>query len=170
MKKIFTILSVLTICAVITGCTTASAKSGSAVVKHEIKYSNKGSRSEGRSGYLIINDVSLPDCFIKVAAEGKVYSFKTKNTTWGNDGYFPAEDESVESVFPEVNKKISDNDLLQGWSEVSGRSANLPVNWILVKWSNGSAAISPDKIDVFLKAKTLNIIPRNNVFNDKMMK
>jgi hypothetical protein len=170
MKKIITILSIISLCAIITNCTTASAKSGSGVVKHEIKYSNKGSRSEGRSGYLIVNDFTLPDCFNKVAAEGKVYSFKTKSTTWGDDGYFPVEGESVESVFPAVNKKISDSDLLQGWSEIPGRYVNIPSHWILVKWSNGSAALSPDKIDAFIKVKTLNLIPRNSMFNEKMMK
>jgi len=170
MKKIINILSIVLVCAAITGCATASAKSGSAVVKHDIKYSNQGTKSEGRSGYLTVNNIVVPDCFNKVAADGKVYTFKTKNTTWGNDGYFPSDGESVESVFPVVNKKISDADLQQGWSEVSGQYSNVPVQWIYVKWSGGSAALSPDKIDAFVKAKSLKVIPRNNMHSDKMMK
>jgi len=173
MKKILAILSILAACAVITGCATASAKSGSVVVKHEIKYSNKGTRSEGRSGYLIINGITLPDCFSKVAAEGKIYSFKTKSTTWGDDGYFPVEGKSIESVFPAINKKLSDTDLLNGWSEVIGSYLNVPANWIFVKWETGSAVLSPDKVDELVKIKSLKLIPRNaklSGFSGKSMK
>lgn len=168
-----TILSLLLIPAIFSGCTSSSAKAGQEVSKisviHEIKYSNKGSRSEGRSGYLKINGIVVPDCFTVIVADGKLYTFNSKNTAWGDDGYFPLEDGSVKSVYPSVNKIISDSDLSRGWSDAVGKCQNVPPAWIFVKWNNGSAAVSPDKLDLLVKTKSIGTIPRNTMFSEKML-
>jgi len=154
------------------GCKSASAKSGpdyaKPAVTHDIKISNKGTRSEGRSGYLKINGVSLPDCFNAVAADGRVYTFKTRGTAWGDDGYFPEDDLTVEYVYPSTDKKLSDADLAAGWSEVSEHYSNVPAGWIFVKWQNGSAAVSPDRIDQLVKEKSIRQIRRNTMFSGKL--
>lgn len=158
---------------VFSGCSSVSAKTGAdaadIIVSHEVKYSNKGTRSEGRSGFLKINGIAVPDCFTAIVADGKIYTFRSKKTMWGDDGYFPLDGESVESVYHFENKKISDSDLAKGWSEVSGRYLNVPAHWIFVKWENGSAVLAPDKIDLFVKTRSINTLPRNTMFL-KMMK
>ncbi len=167
MKKTFAAIAIIILAGFFFGCTSASAKNGSGKLSviHEIKYSNKGSRSEGRSGYLKINGVLLPDCFTKVVADGKIYSFRTKSLMWGNDGYFPDETSSLKLVYPPVNKYISDADISIGWSEVEGHYLNIPEQWIFVKWNIGSAVVSPDKIDALVEAKSLIPIPRNRMFD-----
>jgi len=167
MKKLSVYLILLIISINLTGCTFASAKTGSSKLSviHEIKYSNKGTRSEGRSGYLKINNIVIPDCFTLVIVEDKIFSFKTKNTLWGDDGYFPVADKSAESFYPAIKKSISDSDLARGWSEVEGRYQNIPSHWIFVKWHNGSAAVAPEKIDEFVKSKSLSHIPRNTMYD-----
>lgn len=173
MKKYIIILILSAAASLFSSCTSPAAKTGQdgikVAVSHEIKYSNKGSRSEGRSGYLKINSIVVPDCFAAIVAEGKLYTFSSKNMAWGDDGYFPLEDGSVESVYPSVNKKISDSDLARGWSEVAGKCQNVPSNWIFVKWNNGSAAVLPDKIDLLIKTKSIGTIPRNTMFSEKML-
>jgi hypothetical protein len=148
MKKLSASIIFLILSVYLSGCTFTSAKTSSSklTVIHEIKYTNKGSRSEGRSGYLKINDIVIPDCFTLVVADDKVYYFITKNTLWGDDGYFPVADKSAESFYPSVNKRISESDLSRGWSEIEGHYTNVPSFWIFVKWYNGSAAVDPEKM------------------------
>lgn len=167
MKKLSIYLILLILSIYLTGCTFASAKTSSSKLSviHEIRYTNKGTRSEGRSGYLKINDIVIPDCFTLVVAENRVYYFITKNTLWGDDGYFPVADKSAESFYPAVSKNITDSDLARGWSEVERRYLNIPAHWIFVKWYNGSAAVAPERIDEFIKSKSLNLIPRNTMYD-----
>jgi hypothetical protein len=174
MKRVKAILYYIITALCIAGCSSVSAvnspETAKTAVIHEIKYSNKGSRSEGRSGYLKINGIVLPDCFTAVVVNKKVYTFKTKNTTWGDDGYFPLDGETPESVYPVIDKKINDTDLVKGWCEVSGRYSNVPDNWIFVKWGNGSAVLSPSKISELVKAKSLTMLSRNTMFKGKGLK
>mgnify|MGYP001171561092 FL=1 len=167
MKKLFVYIILFIISMHLTGCTLATAKTSSSKlsVTHEVKYTNKGTRSEGRSGYLKINDIVIPDCFTLVVADNKAYYFITKNTLWGDDGYFPVADKPAEFFYPAVNKSISDSDLARCWIEVEGRYLNIPANWIFVKWYNGSAAVSPEKIDEFVKSKSFSRIPRNTMYD-----
>ena len=158
MKRTFAAIAIIMLAGLFTSCNSVS-------VIHEIKYSNKGTRSEGRSGYLKINGALIPDCFSRVVADGRVYSFRTKSVMWGNDGYFPVEGASAESVYPPVDKSISDADIARGWSEVTGRYKDVPAGWIFVQWQGGSAAVSPDKIDAMVREMSLNRIPRNSLFN-----
>lgn len=172
MKKY--ILFLFLAAAFLSGCVSSSAKSAKSgpeiTVNHEIKYSNEGTKSEGRSGYLKINGMTIPDCFTQVVAEGKVYTFRSKKTKWGDDGYFPLEGKSAESVYPPVNKNITDADLSRGWSEVTGRYLNVPSHWIFVKWEKGSAVSAPDKIDLLVKTKSLETLPRNKIFSERKLK
>lgn len=167
MKRYLMFLIVFIMPVYISSCSIVSVinPSGKLSVIHEIKYTNKETRSEGRSGYLKINNIVIPDCFSLVIVEDKIYSFKTKKTLWGDDGYFPVADKSSESFYPAVSKNISDSDLARGWIEVEGRYLNIPVNWIFVKWYNGSAAVAPEKIDEFVKSKSFSRIPRNSMYD-----
>jgi len=174
MKKYVVILFLFAVSSVVSSCTSASAKLSEdgikIIINHEVKYSNKGTRSEGRSGYLKINGVAVPDCFNIIVADGKVYTFSFRNTMWGDDGYFPAEHQSPDMAYPYVNKKISDSDIARGWSEVTGRYLNVPAHWIFVKWETGSAALLPDKIDILVKTKSLKTLSRNTLFSEKTFK
>jgi hypothetical protein len=174
MKKIIIILYLFAFLICITGCNSASAKNTvtdkKKEVTHEIKYNNKGTKSEGRSGFLKINGYLIPDTFLFIVVDGNLFKFYQKRNTWGDDGYFPSENEMIESIYPSVNKNINIDDLTKGWSEVSGRYLNVPSHWIFVKWDNGSAVISPEKIDDFIKIKSLKIISRNIMFGSEKMK
>lgn len=167
MKKKSASIILVMLSLYLTGCTLATAKTSSSKlsVAHEIKYTNKGTRSEGRSGYLKINDIVIPDCFTLIVADNRVYYFITKNTLWGDDGYFPVADRPAESFYPAVSKNISDSDLARGWIEVEGRYLNIPAHWIFVKWYNGSAAVSPERIEEFVKLKSFSRIPRNTMYD-----
>ncbi len=171
MKKTDIIFMLIIASALFCGCTTFFSKAGNAerVLTHEIRYSHKGSKSEGRSGYLNFKNVLLPDCFSTVVDGGMVYIFKSKNTTWGDDGYFPSDGEPAERVYPSVNNRISDEDISRGWCEVTGHYINAPAGWIFVKWSNGSAVLSPVKVDEFVKVKSIRLIPRNTMFSGKTL-
>lgn len=171
MKRLFILLAILSVSVLFSGCTSVSAKGSSAKisVEHEIKYSNKGTRSEGRSGYLKINGTVIPDCFSTVVADSRVFAFKTKSTMWGDDGYFPFEGASAESVYPNIDRKVSDADIARGWREVAGRCGNVPETWIFVKWDGGSAAVSPEKTGELVKTKSLRQIRRNSMFDNLIM-
>lgn len=170
MKKAYKIIFLIIISVILSGCATLFSKSGKSILNHEIKYSKKGSKSERRSGYLKAESMLIPDCFNTVVDGSRVYIFKSKNTTWGDDGYFPAEDESAEKVYPSVNKNIDDSDLSRGWSEVTGRCLNVPEGWIFVKWNGGSAVVTPGKIDELVKVKDIKLLPRSRMFTEKMLK
>jgi hypothetical protein len=164
MKNIVIALSmvifILSACGIITAMGKTSANKKITVV-HEVKYTKKGTRSEGKSGYLIIDNVILPDCFIKIVADRKVFEFKTKNNTWGSDGYFPSENEQADVIYSVQAGTISDVDISKGWSEVSGRRSNVPDGWIFVQWENGSAAVAPDKISELINKKSIKQIQRH---------
>lgn len=171
MKRFIVSLIILTSAINIASCTMIPAVTGQKKLSiiNEIKYSNKGSRSEGRSWYLKINGKAIPDCFTMVAAEGKVYSFRSKNTTWGDDGYIPADGDSEELYRPGGNEKLSDSDISRGWREGDFRYSNTPAHWIFVKWNGGSASVSVEKIDELIRVKSIKTIQRNTLF-DKLMK
>lgn len=169
MKRLFIVLFLSAAALFFYGCKSISAKSEPDAVKPvvtlDIKISAKGTKSEGSSCYLKINGILLPDCFFTVVADAKVYTFKTKSTIWGEDGYIPDNNLIPESVYPFAEKKISDADIAAGWCEVSEHYLNVPDGWIFVKWEGGSAAVSPDKIDQLIKAKSIRQIQRNTMFS-----
>lgn len=174
MRRFLFVLFISAAVSCFSGCKSVSEKPGlyskKPVVTLEIQISGKGTKSEGSSGYLVINGVRIPDCFFTVVADGKVYTFKTKSMLWGEDGYFPDHNILSGSVYPSADKKISDTDLAAGWSEVSERCQNVPDGWIFVIWENGRAAVSPDKIDQLVKAKSIRQIQRNTMFSGKIIK
>lgn len=153
MKRIS--LSILVLFAAFTSCVT------SPMVSEQVTYTNKGSKSEGRSWNLIVDGTKLPDCFSAILVNGKLYLFKTKKWLWGDDGYVLT-DASINAdlYFPTIEREISKDELAQGWADVKGRFDKKPAGWFFVKWYGGMAALSTDKIETFVREKSLKTIPR----------
>jgi hypothetical protein len=139
-------------------------KTNAPAVEHYIKYSNKGSKSEARSGYLKVNGFIVPDNFLTVVAGGEVYHFYMRKYMWGNDGYFPDKDSKVEQVCPATDLLLSDDDLARGWTIVKGRPSNAPLKWIYVIWKNGSAVVAPERLEDFVLKNNIPSLPRSLMF------
>lgn len=129
-------------------------------IAHDVSYRNKGSRSESRSGYLTIDGIILPDCFNMVLVDDKSYVFFQRSLRWGNDGYFPAEDDKKYSSVRKIDKSMSDSDIARGWCNSEGIMKNMPNRWIFVKWESGSALVLPSKITALIAEKKIKPLPR----------
>lgn len=140
--------------------TDSAAETGSKQrIIHDVSYRNKGSRSESRSGYLTIDGIILPDCFNMVLVDDKAYVFFQRSLRWGNDGYFPSEDEKY-SPLRKIDKMMTDSDIARGWCNSEGIMKNMPNGWIFVKWESGSALVLPSKISVLIAEKKIKPLPR----------
>ncbi len=174
MKKLLLLLFPAVFAFLSYGCNAGSVKPdgicAKPFVRLDIKITAKGTKSEGRSSYMSINGIPVPDCFNMVIADGRVYTFITKRYLWGDDGYFQDTDVKMESVYPPAGKRIGDADIESGWSEISERYLNVPEGWVFVKWDGGSAAVSPEKISLLVETKKISRIQRNAMFDRMMMK
>jgi len=143
-------------------------KSASPVVEHYVKYSNKGTRSEARSGYLKVNGFIVPDNFVTVVAGGNIYHFYMRKYMWGNDGYFPDKNSDAAALCPAIERILSSEELARGWAIVDGWPINTPSQWIYVIWKNGSAVVAPEKIDEFIKRNNIVPLPRSLMLENLM--
>ncbi|MEJ5363214.1 MAG: hypothetical protein WBK20_09260 [Spirochaetota bacterium] len=130
-------------------------------VEHWIEYSNKGTRSEARSGYLRVDGYLVPDNFMTVIVGDKAYKFYMRKYLWGNDGYFPDKDSDITALCPEIAKALTEEEISQGWAIVKGRPFNTPINWIYVIWKDGTAVVSPEKLIEFIERNHIPPLPRN---------
>lgn len=129
-------------------------------IEHWIKYSNKGTRSEARSGYLKVDGYVVPDNFMTVIVDGKTYNFYMRKYIWGNDGYFPDNDADIQALCPHLQEALTNEQIIQGWAMVKGRPFNTPDNWIYVIWKDGTAVVSPEKLNEFVEKNRIPPLPR----------
>lgn len=123
---------------------------------HEIRNSNKGSRSEIRHGYLKFGNYLLPDVFRRVVIDGRTFVFLTRTQLWGKDGYFP--DKSLQITLS--SNEIDADTLSDGFYLGSDRLCGTPGNWIYVEWDDGSAHTAPHKIRSLVETYRLKTIKR----------
>jgi len=159
MLKYFIITFLLLSCSSAPVINSAPVTDGKIRISHDVSYRNKGSRSESRSGYLTIDGIILPDCFTLVVVDGKSYMFLQRKQRWGNDGYFPEEDQKKYNAV-NSNELISDSDIKRGWLYADRIMKNMPNGWIFVKWESGSAVVMPSKISEMINEKKIKTLPR----------
>lgn len=161
MNRILSGIMIFVLTAYLSACQGSQIKTQDAKkndVAHEVTYTHKGTRSEGKSGYLTVDGIKIPDTFSYLLCGGELFKFHQKFQAWGIDGYFPTQ-ESAASVFPSGSAPDAAA-FAAGWADVSGTSRAIPANWIYVKWNNGMAAVSPAKIEDFVKEKKLERLQR----------
>ena len=129
-------------------------------IVQKITYSNKGSRSEARHGYLLYKGKSIPDVFNKIIYKSNVYIFFQRIEMWGDDGYFPYNEEIK---IKDSNDNISKEQLEKGWYLGKDRLQGTPENWIYVEWEDKSAFLSLDKINPFTREFEMETIDRQQL-------
>ena len=158
MKKllIFTALVLL-----FTGCASSTKDKSKSfkknVFEHRITYDAKGTRSEARHGFVLINGRMLEDVFLIVSWDEVVYRFYQRKNRWGKDGYFPGGAVDIELS----KERISKEELERGWVAGNKKLKGIPPAWIYAGWEKGSAFVSPDKIAGLISALGLKAIERD---------
>ena len=123
-------------------------------IRHEIRITNEGSRSEGEWGVIMINDYELPSYFSHVIAENVEYIFITREFLWSRGGYWPTETVSSASHHSGI---ISQEELSLGWYEGDSNSykKGTPNSWIWISGDTGkdedfSYWVNPLEIESFI--------------------
>lgn len=118
------------------GCNSTVYTENSALLQHVIKYSNKGTRSEARQGYLeTISGVRIPECFSYVSDNKQGYTYLERKNPWGDSGYFPVTEYKAVTV---SGKSIPPEDLQRGWYKSSVKYSGTPGTWLYGESESGS--------------------------------
>lgn len=65
------------------GCNSTVHTENSAVLQHNIKYSNKGTRFEGRHGFMVtISGSRIPECYTYVFDNKQGYTYLERKHPW----------------------------------------------------------------------------------------
>lgn len=138
----------------ITAVSCVSAPVENIEIRHEIRITNKGSRSEGEWGIILINERELPSYFLQVIAGNTQYEFVTREFLWSKGGYWST---GTVPTAPQHNGTISQKELSIGWyeSDSDNRKKRTPDFWIWVfgktdKDEDFSYWMNPMKIESFL--------------------
>ncbi len=126
-------------------------------LEEKILYSNKGSRSEARHHYLVLDHHDIPDVYSLVYQEGQVYRFLQREHPWGDDGYFPVP-EKLEIA--QSSHSISDQEIMRKYYTGKKRKAGTPDHWLYVEWKDGAAFMDAVVVQEFAEEKKLPTIPR----------
>lgn len=151
MRKIIKILLLMIL---MISCNNIDIKANGEKLKHKIEVTNKGTKSEGITGYIYYKDYKFPNVFEIVQDNENSYKFKKSQVLWGEHGYIKS---SEMKKIIEDNKKISKLDLDNGYYIGKSRLKNTPKNWIYVEWNENKAFIDLEKIDYVMK---------NNIFKN----
>lgn len=129
-------------------------------VEQEVEYTSRGSKSEGRDWFLLINGKYIPDKFNYVLAEGKLYSFRQSYYyPWGDKGYVLAEENSINDCFPDVNYTLTDSEKAAGWCKTGGK-CTVPDGWVFVKRGEEIWAVRAKKLEQFAEEMQFTPLPR----------
>ena len=127
------------------GCNSTVHTENSAVLQHNIKYSNKGTRSEARHGFLVTDTgVRIPECFTYVSDNKQGYTYLERKNPWGDSGYFPAVENKAVSV---SSKQISPEDIKRGWYKSSVKFSGTPGSWLYGESESGSYFFDAGSVD-----------------------
>jgi hypothetical protein len=135
----------------------AAACTGRISVRHDVTYTNKGTRSEAQHGHLFINEIRVPDYYSRVLADGKSFIFLQRQHRWGDDGYFQEE----EAKNPGRSETpVSNEQKEQGWYTGTLRLAKTPCSWLYLEWEGGSAFAAPEALSRLAEAEKLPLLLR----------
>ncbi len=118
------------------GCNSTVYTENSALLQHNIKYSNKGTRSEARQGFLVTDTgLRIPECFTYIADNRQGYTYLERKNPWGDSGYFPVTENKAPTV---SNKQIPPEILQRGWYKSSAQFSGTPGTWLYGESESGS--------------------------------
>ena len=141
-----------------------------AILKHEVTYTNKGTKSEGTVGKLKYNDKYIPTIFSYITDSVNSYIFVANKTLWGQHQYFPMSEKIYISV---SEKEITKEELNKGFYLGNFKLINTPNSWIKVYWAGESAFIDINRIFDVLKEKPFVDLPdyadNNFIYNGPMI-
>ncbi|MGC9490608.1 MAG: hypothetical protein ACP5CD_05220 [Thermovirgaceae bacterium] len=125
---------------------------------HRISYSAKGTRSEARHGHLEIEGYALPDAFTRLFYREVGVGFRTRSHLWGEDGYWP--DAGV-SLPEEEGPPLPEEAKERGWILADKIPADIPEEWVWVKWKDGSAFVDAECLKDFINEMKLPLLERH---------
>ena len=141
-----------------------------AILKHEVTYTNKGTKAEGKVGKLKYNGEYIPTIFSYITDSDKSYVFTVNKTIWGEHQYFPMKERLYVSI---SEKEISVDELDKGFYLGNFKLKNTPNSWIKVSWAGESAFIDINRIFDVLKEKPFVDLPNyadnNFIYNGPMI-
>jgi hypothetical protein len=157
MKKLTLIIIFLSIIATSFECVTYG-KGNRCILRSTVSYSNKGTRSESRHGYLFLNGKEIPDVYRLVICNDRAFKFFQRRHMWGRDGYFPVKTEGGEIV--KDGSHAGTEAIRREYYRGNVRYENTPEDWIFVRWDGGAAFVSPERIADLDGVLKLRAIPR----------
>jgi hypothetical protein len=129
------------------------------VLRSTVSYSNKGTRSESRHGYLFLNGKKIPDVYRLVICNDRAFKFFQRRHMWGRDGYFPVKT-GVDDEIVKGSTDTGSDAIERGYYRGNVRYENTPESWIFIKWDGGKAFVSPERIADLDGVLRLRAIPR----------
>ncbi len=169
MKKII-LLSMLLLTFISCKALEVNSQEKEAILKHEVTYTNKGTKSEGTVGKLKYKDKYIPTIFSYVTDSVNSYMFVINKTLWGQHQYFPMSERLYISI---SEKEISVDELDKGFYLGNFKLKNTPNSWIKVSWAGESAFIDINRIFDVLKEKPFVDLPNyadnNFIYNGPMI-
>jgi len=143
-----------------------AACAGAVTLEHRTDYSRKGTRSESRHGYLLVNGKAVPDVFSFVQQGDQAWEFFTRKHLWGDDGYHPTH---IRITNNQAARPCTDEVLTRGWYPGPDRLRETPHDWLFVRWSTNTAWIAPVALSAWVethKPRTLTRTSREEMFRD----
>jgi hypothetical protein len=125
---------------------------------HRVTYSAKGTRSEARHGHLEIEGYALPDVFTELSYQEVGVSFYSRSHLWGDDGYWP---DARVSLPEQEGPPLSEEAKERGWILADKVPADIPEEWVWVKWKDGSAFVDAESLKDFINEMELPLLQRH---------
>ncbi len=131
--------------------TILTACAGAVTLEHRMDYSRKGTRSESRHGFLLVNGQAIPDVFSFVQQGDQAWEFFSRRHLWGDDGYHATH---VRVTNLHASEPCTSRIMDRGWYPGSDRLDGTPGDWLFVRWGTNTAWIAPTGISALVTAKT----------------
>lgn len=161
-KRIIFALIFISIMNIFSGCNSINCAVNSTLLKHDVKYSSKGTRSESRHGYLILPDSNrLPECFEYISNGSRAYQYIKKVRKWGDSGYVEVNELKVIS---ESNNAVSEEALNQGWYKSNTKYTGTPDNWLYGETASGNYFFNYSKVRNLIESENIKCSGKSKHF------
>jgi hypothetical protein len=137
---------------------------------YEIKYNNRGTRSEGRTGVLYFKGSIIKNYFDEVLTDLGTFTLFRSLYIWSFRGYKKTSKATIKSIRPTLRKgnAVFRKIIKNGYYEGRGKILYLPENWIRVKIKYKFYWVNPDRLDSFIRAKRLK--PRSTLLQGEVFR
>lgn len=161
-KRIFFTIIFISMINIFPGCNSTNCADNSAALKHDIKYTSKGTRSESRHGYLILPDGNrLPECFEYISNGSRAYQYIKKVRKWGDSGYVEVKELKVIS---KSNNVVNEEILKQGWYKSDSKYTGIPDNWLYGETASGNYFFDYSKVRNLIESENIKCSGKSEQF------